>query len=273
MSARPIKVIHFFDFDGTSAHITWPPHAAVLAPGMAEGLEGLTRSGAEVVFVSGRPLGYLQKQLEGIKAITLYGSYGLERQGPDGAVQVDARLEPLQPDIDAAIEAVRSSTTIQDSGAYVEEKGFGAGIHLRGMSEEDRARWEHGIRAYLERIAWEHGLFLLQGKLSYELRAPIDVHKEDVVEEVVRDAGAAEVYIWGDDSGDANAFIRVAQLERQGVIQRGYRVLAASDEAPDDVRRAANHSVDGPEGVIQAVRRLARGERVFDVSDEPSIGL
>jgi trehalose 6-phosphate phosphatase len=259
-------VIHFFDFDGTSAYITWPPHAAVLAPGMAEGLEGLVRSGAEVVFVSGRPLKFLEEQLRGVSGVTLYGAYGLQSRGADGTVRVDERLAPLQPAIDAALEAVRGSKTAQRSGAYLEEKGFGFGVHLRGMSHDERSRWDPEIRAELKRIAQEHGLTLLQGKLSYELRAPIDVHKEDVVEEVAGDAGAAELYIWGDDSGDASAFLKVAQLERQGLIGRGYRVLAASDETPDDVRQAANRSVDGPDGVVDAIKRLARGEPAFDAT-------
>jgi trehalose 6-phosphate phosphatase len=263
---RSNRVIHFFDFDGTSAYITWPPHAAVLAPGMAEGLEGLVRSGADVVFVSGRPLEFLEEQLRGVSGVTLYGAYGLQRRGADGTVRVDERLAPLQPAIDAALAAARGSKTTQRSGVYVEEKGFGFGVHLRGMSQDARTRWDPEIRAELRRIAQEHGLTLLQGKLSYELRAPIDVHKEDVVEEVVGDAGAADIYIWGDDSGDANAFLKVAQLERQGRVRRGYRVLAASDETPDDVRRAANRLVEGPDGVVEAIERLARGEPVVDAT-------
>jgi trehalose 6-phosphate phosphatase len=59
----------------------------------------------------------------------------------------------------------------------------------------------------------------------------------------------------GDDLGDLPAFAAVSELVSEG--HDGLRVAVRSEEAPPDLLAAADLVLDGPEGVLAFLRRLA----------------
>jgi trehalose 6-phosphate phosphatase len=75
------------------------------------------------------------------------------------------------------------------------------------------------------------------------------------VRRVVAEAGARIVVVIGDDLGDLPAFAAVAQLRTEG--HDGLRVAVRSEEAPAELLSGADLVLEGPEGVLDFLRRLA----------------
>jgi trehalose 6-phosphate phosphatase len=63
------------------------------------------------------------------------------------------------------------------------------------------------------------------------------------------------VVVVGDDHGDLPAFAAVSALTADGY--QGLRVGVRSTEAPAELLERADLIVDGPEGVLDLLRRLA----------------
>jgi trehalose 6-phosphate phosphatase len=91
--------------------------------------------------------------------------------------------------------------------------------------------------------------------MVWELRPAVRGDKGDGVRRVVAESGARAVVVVGDDLGDLPAFAAVAELTAQG--HDGLRVAVRSAEAPPDLLAAADLVLDGPEGVLDFLRRLA----------------
>ena len=72
---------------------------------------------------------------------------------------------------------------------------------------------------------------------------------------VVAESGARAVVVVGDDLGDLPAFAAVARLAEEGLT--GLRVAVRSEEAPQDLLAAADLVLDGPQGVLEFLGRLA----------------
>jgi trehalose 6-phosphate phosphatase len=87
-----------------------------------------------------------------------------------------------------------------------------------------------------------------------ELRPPIGVDKGTAVERLVNGMTAAAFA--GDDTGDLPAFAALDRLRTSGVLQRAIRIAVRSPEAPDEVLRAGDLVVDGPEGLRAFLDRL-----------------
>ena len=69
--------------------------------------------------------------------------------------------------------------------------------------------------------------------------------------------GHAAVACFGDDLGDLPAFAALAELAGTGVAVA--RVAVVDPESPAEVALAADLVVDGPEGALDLLARLAAG--------------
>jgi trehalose 6-phosphate phosphatase len=132
----------------------------------------------------------------------------------------------------------------------VERKGLTVALHVRPAPRHDE--W---ARRFAEAEAATRGLKLDRGRLSYELRPPVEVNKGTVVGELVADLDAA--CFVGDDRGDLLAFDALDRFAADG----GTAIKAAvrSDEAPPELIERADHILDGPPAVVAALRSLATG--------------
>ncbi len=92
------------------------------------------------------------------------------------------------------------------------------------------------------------------GEEVRELRPAVRGDKGDGVRRVVAGSGSRTVVVVGDDLGDLPAFAAVAQLETRGTAGCG---AVRSQEAPPDPLAAADLVLEGPEGVLGLLRRLA----------------
>ena len=239
------------DFAGTLSPVVDDPEAARPLQGIVELLDPLARRFAAVAIISGRPAPYLAEHVA-VPGVRYLGLYGLQ-EVYEGEVRVDPRLEAARPAVVAATEALRDSPAVRESGAWLEDKVYAVGVHTRRVPDPDR--WAEAIDRTAREVAEKYGLEIIPGKMVWELRPAVRGDKGDGVRRVVAESGARAVVVVGDDLGDLPAFAAVAQLTTEG--HDGLRVAVRSAEAPPQLLASADLVLDGPEGVLDFLRRLA----------------
>ncbi|MEW6471254.1 MAG: trehalose-phosphatase [Actinomycetota bacterium] len=241
----PRRSVVIVDFDGTLAPIVPDPPAAVPLPAAAGTLGRLAGLVGRVAVVSGRPLDFLRRHLP-VDGLVLFGQYGVER--------VDGGRITSAPDTTRWADVVRRAAGEAEArlpGLFVERKGAVAvALHWRQRPELETAAVELG-----RRLAGDLGLRLEPGRMTLELRAPLDVDKGTVVEELT--AGAAAALFIGDDRGDLAAFAALTRRVEDGHLPYALRVAVRSAETPAELLDQADLTVDGPHGALELLDRLA----------------
>lgn len=238
----------FVDFDGTLAPIVDDPAAARPHDDAVSVLAGLAARWGTVAVISGRPAAFLVEHLAGAGRAELLGLYGLERAT---CASVDVTTHPgAERWRHAVTAAADDAEASRPPGTAVERKGLTVTFHYRAAPD---------AAGEVEELAGElgrrHGLRPHQGKMSVELRPPVEVDKGTVLSDL--SAGLAAVAFAGDDVGDLPAFAVLGRLRSAGVATLS--VASGGPETPAEVVRAADLSVDGPDGVLAVLRRLAAG--------------
>ena len=226
------------DFDGTLAAIVGEPAAARPLPEVPGLLARLAERFALVAVISGRPPEFLHRVLGSPSGVALIGLYGLGQVGPD--------VGPWVPVIaDVAARAMGEAPP----GVYVEPKGLTVTLHWRHAPEA--GAWAAG---FAERQVRELGVRVSPGRLSLEVRPPLDVDKGTVVRSLA--AGMAALAVFGDDLGDLPAFAAAAHLAAQGMAVA--RIAVVDDEAPTQVADEADVVVSGPLGAVVLLEELVQ---------------
>jgi trehalose 6-phosphate phosphatase len=253
----PAETAIVSDFDGTLAPIVDDPGSARPLPGAAGALAALAACFGVVAVVSGRPVAYLQAQLDlppasdggptsSAGAPRLVGLYGLERAAPDGRVVLDESVERWLPTVEEVTDRLGASAP---SGVLVEAKGATVALHWRRAPEA--AAW---VRGAVAEETERSSLRSFPGRMSVELRPPVDVDKGSVVAALIEGRRAACYF--GDDLGDLPAFAALAEFGRRpGVTALSIAVVDA--ETPREVLDAADQRVEGPDGALGVLEWLA----------------
>jgi trehalose 6-phosphate phosphatase len=235
---QPARSVVILDFDGSLAAIVDDPAVATPLPGAVDVLAGLVLRLGRVAVVSGRPVEFLRSALP-VDGLVLVGQYGVERL--DGATVV---TDPRARAWAEAVEAAATEAEAALPGLLVERKGVvAAALHWRRATELEAAAVDLG-----RRLADRHGLQLEPGRLTLELRAPVDVDKGTATTALA--AGAHAALVAGDDRGDLAAFAALTQLLENGQLAHALRVAVRSPEAPKELLGQADHEVDGPGGLL-----------------------
>ncbi len=227
----------FLDFDGTLSPIVTEPVAALPLPGVPELLARLALRFGLVAVVSGRPVDFLERVLESPPGVSLVGLYGLGQVGPDA--------RPWERVIADAVAEARADAP---HGVYVEPKGLTVTLHWRNAPAA--GPW---ATAFAGRQEVERGLRIYPGRLSLELRPPLDVDKGTVFRSLA--TGVQAVAVFGDDLGDLPAFDAAAEMAAQGVP--AIRVAVVDEESAPEVAANADVVVEGPEGAQALLEQLA----------------
>jgi trehalose 6-phosphate phosphatase len=238
--AAPERAGILTDFDGTLAPIVDDPAAAAPLPGVVDVLHRLARRYAVVGVVSGRPVDYLVAQLG--QALWLSGLYGLETLDRGRRIWAPGSAE-WRPVVEQVVARARS-----ELGDAVEAKGLSLTVHFRARPELEPA-----VRAWAAAEAGRSGLVVRSAKASLELHPPVTADKGTVVEAAA--AGLAAVCFLGDDVGDLPAFDALDRLAGAGV--HAVKVAVSTVEAPAALLERADVVVDGPEGALAVLERLA----------------
>lgn len=245
---QPARSVVILDFDGSLAPIVDDPANAAPLPEAVEVLTGLVHRIGRVAVVSGRPVAFLRSALP-VDGLVLVGQYGIERL--DGtSVVTDPRVQPWTEPVAAAAAEAEASLP----GLFVERKGAVAtALHWRRAPELEAAAVDLG-----HRLAARYGLALEPGRLTLELRAPVDDDKGTATSELA--AGAHAALVAGDDRGDLAAFAAVSDLQKNAQVTHAVRVAVRSPEAPPELLDQADHQVDGPADLLALLDKIGRSE-------------
>jgi trehalose 6-phosphate phosphatase len=242
--ADPAGTGVFSDFDGTLAPIVDDPAESRPLPGVVDALGDLARRYGRVGVISGRPAGFLQTHL-GERGLFLSGLYGLEFVEEEGGT-----VRPVE-------EAEPWRTVIEEAAAAADEElPPGVGVERKGLTVTVHFRKDPSLREAAEAWASGHaetsGLVVHGGRMSYELRPPIQRDKGTVLAEAAE--GRRQVCFLGDDRGDLEAFDTLDRMAADGATT--VKVGVTSPEAPDEILERADVVVDGPEGSLTFLRAL-----------------
>jgi trehalose 6-phosphate phosphatase len=251
------------DFDGTLAPIVDDPAEARIHPDAGRVLTALAEVVRAVTVITGRParqalaLGDLDEvgnHLGGSgKELYLFGQYGNERWSSTSRRIVSPRPPKGLSTFLGALPSLLRRLDAAD--AFVEEKGLAVAVHTRRLP--DPAGAFDRLLPELEKLAGESGLVVEPGRHVIEARAP-GTDKGQVVRTVVEELSAGGFLFAGDDLGDLEAFDAVDALREEGMPT--LLVCSGSDEQPALASRA-DLVVDGPDGVLEFLRRLTADAR------------
>jgi trehalose-phosphatase len=239
-------LLAFLDFDGTLSPIVDEPSQAVLAPGMGDVIERLSRR-ALVAVVSGRGADDVRARI-GRTDVWTAGSHGFEIVSPSGERHDHPDAAPAQAALDLAAESLEASLRAIE-GVRIEPKHLGLSVHDRMVADDDVAEVRAAVLAQVEQ---HPRLRATHGKRVIELRPDIDWDKGAAVAWLqARVAGdrAVSLYI-GDDTTDEDAF---AVIGTDGVTI----VVAGSDSRAS----IAEWSVSDTDEVRAVLERLAEVDR------------
>ncbi len=105
--------------------------------------------------------------------------------------------------------------------------------------------------------AREHGLIPRPGREVLEIRPGLRVDKGTAVRALLARSGARRAVYFGDDWTDVDAWRALRALRDEDILDTALAVGVRSSEVPTEVHEQADHLVDGPEGVLDALRHLA----------------
>jgi trehalose 6-phosphate phosphatase len=257
--AAAAQTVVGLDFDGVLSPIVADPTAAVIHPRGPEVLIELAQAVKAVAVITGRParqavqLGRLDEVAAALpegRGLFVLGQYGSERwssrtreftspPAPQGLHEYVDRLPVLLEAHDAA-------------DAFVEHKGIAVAVHTRRLVDPTGA-FER-LLPVLTEAAEDLGLGVEPGRLVIEVRAP-GMHKGEAVRRICAEVAAGGVVFAGDDLGDVEAFKAVVGLRAGGMP--GLLVCSGSEEQRALVE-LSDIVVDGPDGVLSLLERLAR---------------
>jgi trehalose 6-phosphate phosphatase len=243
----PGRAAILLDFDGTLAPIVADPDEAVALPGVPALLARLAKRFALVAVISGRPVDYLAGRLADAGATRLVGLYGLEvaDAGTGEVERLPAALAWESP-LTAAANAADASAP---GGLVVERKGLAVTLHFRSAPH-----LEDWATQFARDWARQTGLLAHPGKMSVELRPPVQTDKGTVVHDLA--AGVDAVCFLGDDIGDLPAFVELHRMRERGEAVT-LAVAVGGSETPPNVIDAADLVVDGPPGAYRLLSAMA----------------
>jgi trehalose 6-phosphate phosphatase len=228
LSEAPELAGIFLDVDGTLAPIVPRPEDARVPEEARAEVARLAERYALVACVSGRT-GEDAQRMVGVEGVRYVGAHGLE----------------LAPDAGRWRDEVRSFAATVDWP--VEDKGLTVSFHYR-QAEDESAALE-----YLEEIAEQArraGLVPRFGRKVLEIRPPVHADKGTAVQQMLDETGLRRALYAGDDSTDADGFRALDGLDV------GVRVAVSSDEAPNELIRAADVVVASPAELLHLLQRL-----------------
>jgi trehalose 6-phosphate phosphatase len=255
---RPQASGILLDIDGTLAPIVARPEDASVPSRTRDLLGALGRRYRLVACLSGRRAADARRVV-GLDSISYVGNHGLEYLRP-GAEEPET--PPALARHAARVErfaAAAYTEALRELGLRLEDKHAIWSFHWRAASDEQAAR------ELLERVAADarsEGLVPHWGRKVLEIRPPLAHDKGVALESLVRAEELESALYAGDDTTDLDPFRKLRELHAAGVLAHAVCVGVGSDEAPPELVREADALVEGPAGVANLLRALAKGPAI-----------
>jgi len=250
--ADPGHAAVLLDIDGTLAPIVRHAADAHVPEATRALLIEIARRYRVVGCVSGRRA-TTARQIVAIGTIAYVGNHGGELLRPGST----------RPEVDAALEAwtarVREfaarvySGELQRIRVRHEDKDTIAAFHWRGAPDELAAA--EAVRE-IAREAEQEGFVVHWGRKVLEVRPPVPLDKGLGIATLLRSAPVGAALYVGDDTTDLDAFRGLRTLVDDGDLASALCVAVSSDEAPPELAREADLTVDGPAGVRRLLEAL-----------------
>jgi trehalose 6-phosphate phosphatase len=250
--ADPAHAAILLDIDGTLAPIVRHAADAHVPEATRTLLIEIAKRYEVVGCVSGRRAS-TARQIVSIGTIAYVGNHGGELLRP-GATR---------PEVDDDLAAWTARVRDFAARAYTaehqrirvrsEDKDSIAAFHWRGAPDEEAAA--AAAREIAERAEAE-GFAVHWGRKVLEVRPPVILDKGLGIEALLRGGPATSAVYVGDDTTDLDAFRGLRALVESGALRSAVCVAVASDEAPPDLAREADLTVDGPGGVRELLEAL-----------------
>ena len=241
----PAHAAILLDSDGTLAPIVRHAADAHVPEATRALLIEIAKRYEVVACVSGRRAS-TARQIVAIGTIAYIGNHGGERLRP-GATR---------PEIDEELAAWTARVRDFADSVYTpehqrlrirsEDKGSVAAFHWRGAPDEEAAA--AAVREIAD-SATAQGLAVHWGRKVLEVRPPILLNKGLGIAALLHGGPARAALFVGDDTTDLDAFRGLRELVDTGELTSAMCVAVSSDEAPPELAREADLTVDGPGGV------------------------
>jgi trehalose 6-phosphate phosphatase len=228
LAAEPAKAALFLDVDGVLAPIVPRPEDARVPDETRDELRRLHARYALVACISGRA-GADAARVVGVPELVYVGNHGLE---------LDRAAAQWREKLRALLEAVE--------WPQLEDKELTASFHYRGLDEGT-------VLPQLEEIANQAraaGFNARFGRKLLEVVPPVPANKGTAVGALLDRYGLERALASGDDVTDLDSFEALEGLEV------AVRVAVASEEGPDELRKAADIVVADPREFLALLRRL-----------------
>ena len=239
------------DIDGTLAPIVPRPEDATVPEETRALLRGLVEKGVRVALVTGRSL-ETARAMTGVEGVAFAAEHGL-RLWIDGRTEVAPGLQGYAALVRRA-ERDLEPLVSNIPGVQVENKGPLLAVHYR-RAKEPRATRE-AVLAAVERSAAARRFRLHEGRMVVELRPPLDVDKGTAAVTLIERLGLSGVVCLGDDITDIDMFAAAGRKRAAGLA--AITVAVVSEEATPALLRAADHSLEGTEGVRWLLEEMLR---------------
>jgi len=243
--SNPAHAAVLLDIDGTLAPIVRHAADAHVPEATRTLLIEIAKRYRVVGCVSGRRAS-TARQIVAIGTIAYVGNHGAELLRPGST----------RPEVDGELAAW--TARVRDFAARIytsehqrirvrsEDKDSIAAFHWRGAPDEELAA--EAVRE-IARRAEEEGLAVHWGRKVLEVRPPVLLDKGLGIAALLHGGPVkAAVYV-GDDMTDLDAFRGLRTLVAAGELDTALCVSVSSDEAPPELVREADITVDGPAGV------------------------
>jgi len=203
LAGTPLLVL--LDIDGTLAPIAPRPELAVVPAETRETIAAFARrAGVHVALVTGRAA-HDGRRMVAVDRTWVIGNHGAETVSPDGVTTVDAALEPHREALAGAARALPAELG-SVAGLVIEDKTWSLSVHYRLAEPGEVPR----VRTAVDAVAQRYGLVVTNGRMVFEVRAPVKVDKGTAVLALARRLGAAappaSALMIGDDATDEDAF-------------------------------------------------------------------
>jgi trehalose 6-phosphate phosphatase len=253
LRARPEATAVVCDIDGTLAPIVARPEDAAVPARGREVLRALASRFALLACLSGRRA-TVAREIVGIDELVYVGNHGLEVLEPGAAAaHPDPRLEQAPERVRAFVKSALTDE-VRALGVRAEDKDAIWALHYRGAEDEEAAR------AALEdvaRAARDSGLQPHWGRLVLEIRPPIAADKGTAIAALVQRPGITRALFGGDDTTDLDAFRALHELRGDARLEMAVCVGIRSPEGPQAIVTEADVVVEGTEGFVELLERLA----------------
>lgn len=254
LRSDPSHAAVLLDIDGTLAPIVRHADDAHVPEATRTLLIEISRRYGVVGCVSGRRA-HAARQIVSIGSIAYIGNHGSELLRPGAtSVEIDPEVAAWGERVGEFARRVYTSEH-QHLRVRTEDKHVIAAFHWRGVPDEEAAA---AAMKKIAACAQEEGFAVHWGRKVLEVRPPVPLDKGLGVIALLSapsGGGAVDGHLFngalyaGDDTTDLDAFRALRELERSNVVRRSVCAAVNSEEAPLELVREADLTIEGTSGV------------------------